>query len=218
MFVGHYGASFALKGIGKRISLGWLFVAVQFLDIVWAIFVLLGIEKLRITPGFLEASNLDLYYMPFTHSLFGSLFWSVLVGILFAYFSGMTSKKKIGLFIAFAVFSHFLFDIPVHSKDLLVFGNLKIGLGFWNNALYTYLIESFVLVAGLSWYLKSTNPKSIIEKCGLFVFVAILLIVNYINIYFPSTVSPNIFALEALFAYFVFAVFAFMIDKDKERF
>jgi hypothetical protein len=38
----------------------WL-VAVQWMDIVWSVLVLLGVEKLRILPGFTEANALDLY-------------------------------------------------------------------------------------------------------------------------------------------------------------
>jgi hypothetical protein len=37
---------------------------VQWLDVVWSAFVLLGIEKLRIVPGITEANAYDLYYMP----------------------------------------------------------------------------------------------------------------------------------------------------------
>ena len=41
--------------------------SVQLVDIAWSILVLLGIEKLRIVPGFTATNPLDLYYMPFTH-------------------------------------------------------------------------------------------------------------------------------------------------------
>ena len=51
MFVGHYGPSFAAKGIRESILLWVLFIAVQVLDVFWSIFVLLGIEKVRIIPG-----------------------------------------------------------------------------------------------------------------------------------------------------------------------
>src|SRR5262244_3621667 len=80
MFVGHYGPSFAGKALDNRIPLWLLFLAVQFVDVLWGIFVLLGIEKVRIVPGITASSPLDLYYMPYTHSLVGALGWS-----LFAY-------------------------------------------------------------------------------------------------------------------------------------
>ena len=51
MFVGHYGVSFSAKKVESSIPLWVLFFAVQFLDVLWAPFILLGIEKVRIVPG-----------------------------------------------------------------------------------------------------------------------------------------------------------------------
>jgi len=48
MFVGHYGVAFAVKTERNRIPLWVLFIAVQFLDYIWATLVLLGIDKLRV--------------------------------------------------------------------------------------------------------------------------------------------------------------------------
>jgi hypothetical protein len=77
MFIGHYGPAFGAKAGCGPFPLWVLFVAVQFMDVIWSIFVLSGIEKMRIVPGFMPASSLDLYYMPYTHGLFGALALSV---------------------------------------------------------------------------------------------------------------------------------------------
>jgi hypothetical protein len=69
MFVGHYGIAFGAKPAAPFVPLWVYFIAVQWLDVVWSILVLLGIEKLRIVPGITEANAYDLYYMPYTHSL-----------------------------------------------------------------------------------------------------------------------------------------------------
>src|ERR687892_1963001 len=76
MFVGHYGVSFAAKKLEPGISLWVLFIAVQWLDVVWAPLVLLGVERVRIVPGITASNPLDLYYMPYTHSLVAALLWS----------------------------------------------------------------------------------------------------------------------------------------------
>jgi hypothetical protein len=73
MFTGHYSFSFARKSVDKRIPLWTLFLAVQWIDVMWSIFVLLGIEKVRIVPGITASNALELYYMPYTHSLLGVL-------------------------------------------------------------------------------------------------------------------------------------------------
>ena len=77
MFVGHYGVSFALRPEAKRVPLWVWFIAVQWMDIVWSVLVVLGVEKVRIVPGFTEANALDLYYMPYTHGLPGSIVLSL---------------------------------------------------------------------------------------------------------------------------------------------
>jgi len=84
MFVGHYGVSFALKPKAPRVPLWVWFIAVQWLDVVWSVLVLLGIERLRIVPSFTQANALDLYYMPYTHGLAGALALSLLLGAVVA--------------------------------------------------------------------------------------------------------------------------------------
>ena len=102
MFVGHYSVAFALKSEQNKIPLWVLFVAVQLLDFIWAPLVLLGIEKMRIAPGITAANPLDLYYMPYTHSLIGALAWSALAFLVYKVIS--RTKVAAGLIVALAVF------------------------------------------------------------------------------------------------------------------
>src|SRR5438445_12789563 len=121
MFVGQYGVSFASKSADRSIPLWVLFIAVQLLDVAWAPLVLLGIEKVRIVPGITATSPLDLYYMPYTHSLIGALVWS---GLAFAiYKAGRRAKASnaAALLVSFAVFSHWILDLVVHRPDLAIY-------------------------------------------------------------------------------------------------
>jgi hypothetical protein len=86
MFVGHYGPSLAAKALKKTTPLWVLFIAVQLLDVLWSIFVLFGIEKVRIVPGLTATNPLDLYYMPYTHSLIGSMLWAIATSIAYYVF------------------------------------------------------------------------------------------------------------------------------------
>lgn len=58
MFIGHYGVAFAAKPVGRRIPLWVWSIAVQWLDVIWSILVLMGIEKLHIIPGALWGAGL----------------------------------------------------------------------------------------------------------------------------------------------------------------
>src|SRR5689334_5776387 len=111
MFIGHYGVSYAAKRFTPPTSLGALFLSVQLLDILFSIFVLIGLERLRIVPGFMAYNPYDLVYMPYSHSLVGALVWALVAGVLMAIVRGRTA----GLWIGVAVFSHFVLDVPMHT-------------------------------------------------------------------------------------------------------
>src|SRR5213594_3605666 len=118
MFVGHYGVAFAVKTERNKIPLWVLFVAVQLLDFLWAPFVLIGIEKVRIVPGITASSPLDLYYMPYTHSLIGAIGWSALAALAYKISSKAGTSRKGAFYLGTAVFSHWILDFLVHRPDL----------------------------------------------------------------------------------------------------
>lgn len=78
MFVGHFGAGFAAKKVRPRVSLGTLFLAVQWADLLWPVLVVAGVEHVRIAPGLMKASALDLYDYPWSHSLVALVGWDIL--------------------------------------------------------------------------------------------------------------------------------------------
>ncbi|MGD2166626.1 MAG: hypothetical protein PVF63_00880, partial [Gammaproteobacteria bacterium] len=121
MFVGHYAAGLALKRFEKRASLGVLFLAVQFVDILFFPFVLLGIERLNIVENFTQSTHFELEYMPYTHSLVASVIWSSLAYGLFKWV--IVRKNSVALVVALAVFSHWLLDLVVHTPDLPVWSD-----------------------------------------------------------------------------------------------
>src|SRR6202020_2441307 len=82
MFVGHYGVAFGAKPSTPAVPLWVYFIAVQWLDVVWSVLVLLGVEKLHIVPGFTEANPYDLYYMPYTHGLPGEIRFPLEIAVL----------------------------------------------------------------------------------------------------------------------------------------
>src|SRR3569832_1194222 len=88
MFMGHYSAAFAAKRVVPAIPLPVWFVACQVIDLCWGTLVLLDVEKLRVIPHFPATNGLDLYFMPYTHSLPAAIAWSLAAALLFLLFSG----------------------------------------------------------------------------------------------------------------------------------
>ncbi|MGH7900074.1 MAG: hypothetical protein ACREQQ_19120 [Candidatus Binatia bacterium] len=145
MFVGHYGAAFVAKGIEPRTPLWALLLAVQWVDVMWAIFVFVGIEHARLDPT-LPGLPLDLEHMPFTHSLVATAVWGAF-GYVVAR-RALAADGRIAAVIAAAVASHWFLDLLVHRPDLpLVWGDPKLGFGLWNYPLLELAIEIGWLLA-----------------------------------------------------------------------
>ncbi len=216
MFVGHYAASLALKKFETRASLGVLFLAVQLADILFFPFVLLGIERINIIENYTQSTHFQLEYMPYTHSLVGALLWSLAAYALFRWI--IVKKQGVALVVGIAVFSHWVFDLVVHTPDLPLWSDTspKLGFGLWNNAIATYTLEA-VLLIGATWlYLKSTSATTKGGKYGMGVFVVFLLLVNIMNIFGPLQGDSQLaMAISALAAYFLFAAIAFWLDKKR---
>jgi hypothetical protein len=213
MFVGHYGVSFAAKRVNGAIPLWVLFLAVQWLDVVWAPLVLLGIEKVRIVPGFTATNPLDLYYMPYTHSLIAALSWSV-AGTAFYQLltrTGWRTSRLIGL----AIFSHWVLDFVVHAPDLPLYDNaMKVGLGLWNRPALAFGLEATVLLLALLLYLQATHTY----RMAIIGFGFVMLGIQAYVFFGPPPVSPDAAAATALAAYAIFAVVIwFLADRHGRR-
>ena len=211
MFIGHYGASFAAKRFAPKLSLGAYFLGAQLLDVFFSIFVMVGIEKMRIVPGFTQVNAYDLYFMPYTHSLVGSLAWSAAGAIaIFA----ITKKTPEAIAFGVVVFSHFVLDGPVHTPDLPIIteDGAKIGFGLWKSWPASVLLELAVFGVGAAMYWKLVRPIGK-KRSQLAIFLAVLSVLCVATPFLPPPSSPTSFAIQALFGYFVLAFFAARVDK-----
>jgi hypothetical protein len=214
MFVGHYGVSFAVKSREKQIPLWLLFIAVQLVDVLWAIFVLTGIEKVRITPGITATNPLDLYYMPYTHSLLGGFLWSG-VGFI-GYKLRYKGASYAPLLVAIAVFSHWVLDFLVHRPDLPLYDDTyKVGLGLWNYPALAFALETGFLFGGIILYLRASEARSAIGRYGMPAFGIIMLIVQSIVFFGAPPSSPSAASLTALVAYVVLAAGAYWLESKR---
>jgi len=219
MFVGHYSVAFAVKTERNQIPLWVLFVAVQLLDFLWAPFVLLGIEKLRIVPGITATSPLDLYYMPYTHSLIGALVWSGVALAIYKVASGAKASDAAALIVAFAVFSHWILDLVVHRPDLAIYDDtLKVGFGLWNYKGLEFGLEIAILIGGIIIYLRR-NAMSVARKSGFIIFGVVLILIQTMNTFSgrrPIS-SDRAVAITALIFYTLFAGVAFLLEKRQRK-
>jgi hypothetical protein len=216
VFVGHYGVSFAAKRGDKTIPLWVLFLAVQLLDVFWGAFVLLGIERVRIVPGITASNPLDLYYMPYTHSLVAALLWSLGAYVAYRMIRGFGASHRSALLVAIAVFSHWVLDVIVHRPDLpLIDDAPKVGLGLWNYPAPAFLLEIAVLFSGMVLYLRSTTATTHVGRFGFPVFGVVMLIVQAMAFFGAPPPSDRVAAIEALVFYAAFAAVAAWLERRR---
>jgi hypothetical protein len=217
MFVGHYGPSFAIKSLRPAIPLWALFIAVQLVDVAWALLVLFGVEKVRIVPGITASNPLDLYYMPYTHSLVAAVIWSVAVAILVMLMPRVATRSA-AIWIGAAVFSHWVLDVLVHRPDLPIYDDtMKIGLGLWNFPTIALALEVALLFGGMVMYLRVTKPINAVGRFGLPVFGVVMVAIQSYVFFGPAPTSPAAAATTALVSYVVFAAVAEWLARQRRH-
>jgi hypothetical protein len=211
VFVGHYGISFMARRSDSSVPLWVLFIAVQLLDVIWAPLVLLGVEKVRIVPGITATNPLDLYYMPYTHSLLAALFWSVAAAATYRVLY-RSSSLRAGLLVGSAVFSHWVLDFVVHRPDLPLFDDsAKVGLGLWNRPALAFGLEAVLLLGGVALFQRHRSGRWV----PLVIFSLIMLAIQAYIFFGPPPVSDAAIASTALGAYAVFAVAIWLLTDRR---
>jgi len=207
MFIGHYGPAFALKSEDNSIPLWQLFVAVQFVDYLWAGLTLAGYEHFNVVPGFTATNPLDLYYMPFSHSLTATLVWAVLVGVWFQKIHG--ASMKVALLFGVAVISHWFTDVLVHIPDMPLYGDQhKMGLGIWNFRALAFVIELACVGAGIWWWRHRGAEFKMMPVFALVGVMALFHMVAFFGMEPPtktevSIISLTLFTLFTVLAYWL---------------
>jgi hypothetical protein len=221
MFVGHYSVAFAAKSQKNKIPLWVLFVAVQFLDYIWATLVLLGVEKLRVIKGFTAGSMLDSYFHPYSHSLVAAVLWSVVAALAYKRFCGALGcayGKAAAFTVGVAVFSHWMLDLIAHPRDLAIYDDTwKVGFGLWNDRHLEFGLEIALLAGGIFLYLKR-NVMPAIRKIAAIAFGVGLTIIQIGDTYVPRnplTDRQTVIGVWIFYTLFVFA--AFLLEKIGSR-
>ena len=219
MFVGHYSVAFAVRT--DKIPLWVLFVAVQFLDYIWATLVLLGIEKLRVIKGFTAGSMLDSYFHPYSHSLIAAVLWSGVAGLcykLLCRWCGYGYTKSAALVVGVAVFSHWILDLIAHPHDLPIYDNTaKVGFGLWNYRDPEFALEIALLALGIVFYL-ARNVMPAIRKRAVIAFGIALVVIQIGDTYVPRiALSDKATALGVWIFYTLFVLIALAVEKIGRR-
>lgn len=198
MFIGHWAPALAIAARPKAPGLGLLFVAAQLVD--WAFFGLLitGVEQMRVTPGISVMNPMDLFHMPYTHSLLGTATFAV----AFAALVWTACKDRTAALLAGGVvLSHWFLDLLVHVPDLTLTGSPpKLGFGLWNYPMLEIPLELGITFGALWLYVRATRPAPL--RVG--VLAGVLLLLQAVNWFGP--VEPAVTTGTSLLAFFAFGL------------
>jgi hypothetical protein len=214
MFIGHFGIGFGAKKIMSKPSLGTIILASQFIDLLWPIFLLLGIELVKIDPGNTVVTPLNFIYYPFSHSLIGVLIWAILFGGI--YFL-LKKDLKISFWLAILVFSHWILDLITHRPDLPLFFNNEtmVGFGLWNSLIATIIIEGSIFIAGVYYYTRVTSSKNRTGSIALWALIVFLIISYISNLLGPPPPSEEPIGIIGLAQWLIIA-WVYWIDKNRK--
>ncbi len=213
MFIGHFAVAFAAKRAAPGASLGTLVLAAQFLDGIWPLLVLSGVERVEVAPGDTAFTPLAFTHYPYSHSLLASLVWAALFAGAYLI---LRRDRRGAVVLAALVVSHWVLDAASHRPDLPLYpgGEALVGLGLWNSVAATLFIEGLLFSGGLGIYLAGTRARDRSGGAGLWALVAVLLLAYLGAAFGPPPPDAATVAHAGLLGWLVVA-WAYWIDRHR---
>lgn len=234
MFIGHYAAAFigatlqrgatrtalakpvlsksapsSLAPSKPVLALWQAFLAVQFIDIIWAVLIALRIEKVSITPGFTATNALDLYFIPYSHSLLFCAVWAVIGGVGFKVLTRASDWRGAVIF-GVLVFSHWLGDFISHVPDLPLWpGSDVYGLGLWNMRDLNISLE----IAGVMVCALIYGARTGVSRRRLFGLIVVMTALQIHVVFGPVPTSVTALAVSALLGFAGLCVAAAFVER-----
>jgi hypothetical protein len=151
--------------------------------------------------GFTQSNALDLYHMPWSHSLLLAVAWSLVCGALAAWLRPTWGPRtRVFAVIFVAVLSHWITDWLVHVRDLpLAPGAEKVGLGLWRWLPWALVLETSIVVIGLL-----VVPR-LRRAWVLWLFMPTVTVISF---FVPTPPSPPAMAVTGMATYLIYALLA----------
>jgi hypothetical protein len=214
MFIGHFALAFGAKKVAPMMSLGTLFLACQFADLLWPTLVLLGVEIVEIDPGNTLVTPLNFVSYPYSHSVVALAGWSALFALAYRTIRGWHPIAIAT--IAALVFSHYVLDVITHRPDLPITltGSRRLGFGLWNYPGTALAIESAMFIVGTTLYLSATRARDAVGRVGLYALIVVLVAVFFAALYGPPPPNPSAVAIGGQLMW-LFVLWAYWVDRHR---
>lgn len=213
MFIGHFAVAMAAKKVAPKVSLGTMILSTSFIDLLWPLFLILGIEHVRVEPGITVVTPLDFFDYPISHSLAAVAGWSVLVGCVY----WLVRKERQGaLVVGLGVLSHWILDLLVHRPDLPLAPGIesRVGLGIWNSLPATLVLEGTLFAGGIFFYTRTTRAVNRTGRISFWSLVAFLAAVYLANVFGPPPPASDALGYVGL-SMWLFVAWGYWIDRNR---
>lgn len=213
MFIGHYAVALAAKKVAPKTSLGTFVLAAQFLDLLWPLFLIAGLEHVRIAPGITSFTPLDFYDYPYSHSLVAVGLWSCAIGGIYFF---IRKQARSALLVGACVLSHWLLDAVTHRPDLPLIpgGKTMVGFGLWNSFSGSVVVELMLFTLGIIWYVRATEAKDRIGRHAFWAWIAFLGSIWVVNMFSPPPPDENAIAIGGLSLWLI-VLWAYWLDHHR---
>ncbi len=151
MFLGHFAIGVATKPLAPTLPLWVLFLAPQFMDLLFMPLVAVGVEGY--VPGPYGHDTLTAHY---THSLVGAL---LLSAVAYGVGARVWKSAKSGMVLGGLCLSHWFIDLFVHHHDMpLLPGNAGdfplLGFGLWDYEYAVFGTEVAMAIIAVGVYVR----------------------------------------------------------------
>jgi len=212
MFIGHAAVALAAKPLLPRVNLALPLAAAFWVDMVWPVLLLAGVERVRIDPGNTAFTPLDFVHYPWTHSLAAAIAWSVLFAL-----ACLKAGRREAFVLGLLVFSHWVLDALSHRPDLPLWpgSSTMIGLGLWNSVPATLIVECAMFAAGVWIYVRSAPSR---DRTGAWAFWGLIgfLVIAYLgNAFGPPPPNVQAIAIAGIAGFALFTAWAWWADRHR---
>jgi LexA-binding, inner membrane-associated putative hydrolase len=213
MFIGHFAVALAAKKVSPKTSLGTLILAAQLPDLLWPVFLLIGLEHAAIAPGATAVTPLAFLDYPFSHSLLADVGWGL---VLAGGYAILRKNFRGACWLWLLVISHWVLDVISHQPDMPIWpgGGTLVGLGLWNSRAGTLAVEITMFAIGLAIYSSVTRPRDKTGAVALASFAAFLMIIYLANFFGPPPPNIRAVAIAGLGIWLLMA-WGFWIDRHR---
>ena len=202
----------AAKKAEPKLRLPALVAATYGLDLLWPIFLLFGLETVRVDAGATPFTPLDFINYPWSHSLLLALVWGALAGSL----ASMAGTVRMGVILGAVVVSHWFLDFVSHRPDMPLWpGGPLVGLGLWYSIPATIVVEGALLAIGLALYVRAAPARDRIGHLALWSFVLVTSAIWLSGPFSPPPPSVQAIAAVGVAGGIVFVLWAWWIERHR---